>query len=63
MQTQLKNRKDIFLDCIVVGIENPPFLAKSHIFIPRCTAGGGSNGLGTIPKNIIFDSFPKGILR
>ena len=25
---------------IVFGLENPTFVAKSHIFIPQCTEGG-----------------------
>ena len=29
-------------------------LAKIHIFIPKCTEGGGSTGLGTIPKKQYF---------
>ena len=34
----------------------PIFLAKIHIFIPKCTAGGGSTGLGNIPKKHFFTS-------
>ena len=35
-------------------------LAKIHIFIPICTEeGGGSTGLGNIPKKHFFDCFPK----
>ena len=32
----------------------PLFLAKSHIFIPKCIKGGGSNGLGIIPEKYHF---------
>ena len=37
------------------GLENPTFLAKLHIFIPKYTKGG-STGLGIIPKNCQFFS-------
>ena len=33
---------------IVFGLENPIFLAKSDIFIPKCTEGG-STGLKIFP--------------
>ena len=39
---------------IVFGFENPTFLAKIHIFIPKCTEGGGSTGLENIPKKYQF---------
>ena len=42
------------LVAIVFGLENPSFLAKSHIFIPKSTEGRGSTDLGIIPKNTIF---------
>ena len=38
---------------IVFGLENPTFLAKSDILIPKC-AKGGSTGLGIIPKKYHF---------
>ena len=39
----------------------PDFFAKSDIWIPKCTnGGGGSNGLGNIPKyNRFFYALPK----
>ena len=38
----------------------PLLLAKSDIRIPKCTKGeGGSTSLWNIPKNTIFDGFPK----
>ena len=40
---------------IVFGLENPTFLVKSHIFIPKCTEGEeGFTGLGIIPKEYQF---------
>ena len=43
---------------IVFGLENLNFLAKIHIFIPKCTEeeGGKSNGLGNVPKNFFFSA-------
>ena len=40
---------------IVFGLENLTFLAKCHIFIPKCTegdggGGGGATGLGNVPR-------------
>ena len=37
------------LVAIVFGLENPTFLAKSDIFIPKCTEGGRVHRLGNIP--------------
>ena len=42
---------------IVFGHENIFLclnLAKVHIFIPKCTAGGGGRGLGKFPKKHFF---------
>ena len=39
---------------IVFCLENPTFLAKSKIWIPKCTEGGGSTGLENIPKKYQF---------
>ena len=37
------------------GLQNPTFLAKIHIFIPKCTEGeGGSTGWGIIPEKFFF---------
>ena len=42
------------LVAIAFGNENHIFfllnLAKIHIFVPKCTEGGGSTGIGNIPK-------------
>ena len=48
------------LVAIDFGPENPIFLAKSDIFIPKCTnwGWGESTGLGSIPKRTIFYAFP-----
>ena len=45
---------------IVFGLQKPDFfLAKSDIWIPKCTErGGGSTGLGNIPKKI-YQCFSK----
>ena len=44
---------------IVFGLENPTCFAKSDFCIPECTeGGGGSTGLGNIPKKYhIFSAF------
>ena len=42
---------------IVFGLENPTFLAKIHIIIPKCTEEEeeeGGLGLGIIPKKNNF---------
>ena len=38
----------------VFGLENPTFLAKSDIFIPKCTQGVGSASLGNIPLHEVL---------
>ena len=53
---------------IVFSLETPTLLAKSDIFIPKFTAGeggGGSTGLGNIPKKFQFFLVPllSGIVR
>ena len=41
---------------IMWNFENPTYLAKSDIFIPKCTVEQGweSTGLGVIPKKCQF---------
>ena len=41
---------------IVFGLENPTFLAKSDIWIPKCTEGAGGVHLF---RKYFFDALPK----